>query len=741
MGLLTKFTFISAIFYALCPPVAAGTIVSDVPRTDKPISIDGVMDDAAWLDARQIRLDIETSPGENTAANVETIAFLIENGTSLFVAFAASDPNPAAIRAYLRDRDSAWTDDFVGIVLDTYNDGQRAFEFFANPYGVQMDLTNDDINKNEDASWNAIWNSVGQINATGYVVEMEIPLSQLRFPRAEGKQTWGIDLIRMYPRQNRVQLSNNPRDRNVNCYLCQFNKIQGFEDAEPSKDLEIVPTLTASKADTTDDPGNLPLSNSDPAAEIGVSIRWGITPDMTINLAINPDFSQVEADVPQVAVNNQFALFFPETRPFFLEGADYFTTPIDAVFTRTVADPSIGAKLTGKRGKNTFGFFATQDEITNLLFPGPFGSEATSLEQEASALVARYSRSFGESSTAGALFTGRTSNGYHNYVGGLDMRWRISDQHNLQLQYLRSDTEYPDETAVEFEQSLGSFDGYSGIARYEYNSRNWFGYVHHEQRSAGFRADSGFVPQVDTSQQLIALSRKWHGAEGDWFTRLRVGGEWEIIHDEQGRMLERESRALFVVAGPLQSWSRISFEVRDALFDDILFKEKKINFYGQMRPIGGLELGVRMEMGDQIDFSNSRLGDQVYFEPFVNWNVSRNLLLRFRATLSRLDSKDGPNIFDAQLFDVRLTWQFNVRSYVRFTTQYQVIDRNPDEYADLVDSETRDVGRQLLYSYKLNPQTVFFLGYSDQLVEDDLIDNMTTTDRTWFMKIGYAWAP
>jgi hypothetical protein len=200
-------------------------------------------------------------------------------------------------------------------------------------------------------------------------------------------------------------------------------------------------------------------------------------------------------------------------------------------------------------------------------------------------------------------------------------------------------------------------------------------------------------------------------------------------------------KAQFVVAGPLQSWSRIGFERRDALFDDILFHEEKVNFYGQMRPIGGLEFGIWMEMGDQIDFANSRLGDQVFLEPFVNWNVNRNLLVRFQGTLSRLDSKDGPNIFDAQLFDLRLTWQFNVRSYIRFTTQYQVIDRNPDEYNDPVDSETRDVGRQLLYSYKLNPQTVFFLGYSDQLVEDDLIDNLTTTDRTWFMKIGYAWTP
>jgi hypothetical protein len=741
MGYLAKFTFLSAALCVTGVASATAATLNDVPRTDKSIRIDGVMDDDAWLDAVQISLNFETDPGENTPAKVDTIAFLIEDGNSLFVAFKAADPDPAAIRAYLRDRDSAWNDDFVGIVLDTFNDGQRAFEFFANPYGVQMDRTNDDVNKNENPSWNAIWSSVGQINANGYTVEMEIPLSQLRFPQADGKQTWGIDLIRSYPREHQFQLANNPRDRNVNCYLCQFGKIEGFEGAEPSKDLEIVPSLTASKVDTTDDPGNVPLGDSDPDAEVGLNLRWGITPDMTINLAINPDFSQIEADIPQIAVNNQFALFFPETRPFFLEGADYFTTPIDAVFTRTVADPSFGAKLTGKRGKNTFGFFATQDEITNLLFPGPFGSDSTTLAQDNSALVARYSRGFGESSTVGALFTGRTGDNYHNTVGGLDMRWRINDQHNLELQYLRSETEYPIDVALEFEQPLGRFDGDAGTARYEYDSRNWFAFVQHEQHSPGFRADSGFVPRVDTNRQKVGLRRSWFGEEEDWFTRIRLSGDWEIIHDEQGRMLEREVEAKFRVGLPLQIWTMIGIESRDALFDDILFHEEKISFYGQSRPISGLEFGLYVQVGDQIDFANSRLGDQLYVEPFVNWNANKNLLLRFQGTLSRLDSKDGPNIFNAQLYDIRLTWQFNVRSYIRFTTQYQIIDRNPDEYIDPVESETRDVGRQLLYSYKLNPQTVFFLGYSDQLIKEDYLENLTTTDRTWFMKVSYAWTP
>ena len=219
----------------------------------------------------------------------------------------------------------------------------------------------------------------------------------------------------------RHRLSNNANDRSVNCYLCNFAKIEGLEGIEPSRDLEIVPTLTSTNTASTDDPGITPLESGDTETEAGLSVRWGITPDMTANLAINPDFSQVEADVAQLEVNNQFALFYPEKRPFFLEGADYFTTPITAVFTRTVADPDYGAKLTGKRGNHTYGVFANEDAITNLIIPGALESDSTSLEQKNTAFVGRYSRGFGDASSIGAVLTTRTGDGYHNYLGGFDL--------------------------------------------------------------------------------------------------------------------------------------------------------------------------------------------------------------------------------------------------------------------------------------------------------------------------------
>ena len=720
---------------------AARASIAELPSTDREITIDGVIDEDAWADATRIVIDTETRPGENLPARVKTTAYIVEDGESLFIAFDAEDPEPRAIRAFLRDRDSAFNDDFVGIVIDTYGDGRRAFEFFANPLGVQMDLTNDDISGNEDDSWDAIWDSAGRIHDKGYVVEMEIPLSQLRFTKVDGKQSWGVDLLRFYPREHRYRFSNNRLDRNINCYLCQMQKIEGLENATPSRDLEIVPTLTALQNSTTDDPGVVPLASGSTDIEGGLNIRWGITPDMTTNLAINPDFSQVEADVAQLDVNNQFALFFPEKRPFFLEGADYFRTPIRAVFTRTVADPSVGAKLTGKRGNSTVAVFAAEDDVTNLIFPGSTSSDSESLDQSNTAFVGRYAYGFGEASAVGALLTTRSGSDYHNHVGGLDLRWKLGDNHNLFAQYLRSDTGYPDEIATEFEQPLDSFTGHAGLVGYNYDSRSWFAYLRHQEHSSGFRADSGFVPQVDIERQVVGGGYTWHGEERHWWTQMRLSGDWDIAHDEAGRVLEREVEAYFTINGPMQSVLRVGFLERDRLFDDVLFEENRINVFGEFQPRGGLILGLWAAQSDQVDFDNTRLAEQIILRPSVTWNVNRNLLLRYNGTLLGLDTRQGAKIFDAAVHDVRLTWQFSVRSFLRLTTQFQDVERNQAEYVDSVDARSKDVGRQLLYSYKINPQTVFFLGYSDQLIDEDSLDGLTTSDRTWFMKVGYAFTP
>lgn len=719
----------------------AWSAVVSLPRTTESVRIDGVIDEAAWRSATRVVIDVETRPGENLPARVETTALLIEDGKSLYVAFDARDPDPSAIRAFLRDRDRPFNDDLVGVVLDTYNDGRRAFEFFSNPLGVQLDLTNDDVNRNEDTAWDAIWDSAGTITDDGYIVEMRIPFSQLPFPASDEAQTWGFNVLRFYPREDQLRLASNPVDRELGCSLCQIGKIRGFEGVRPSRNLEIVPTLTAFNSESTDDPGVVPLDGSGTDAEVGVSIRWGITPDTTANFAINPDFSQVEADSAQLDVNNTFALFFRERRPFFLENADYFSTPLRAVFTRTVADPSVGAKLTGKRGGHTYGVIAAEDEVTNLLFPGPTGSSSDRLDQSNQALIGRYSYGFGNASSIGALWTSREGSDYHNRVAGLDFNWRINEQHEVFGQVLLSDTEYPEPFAVDNDQPIGDFSDTALESGYTYRSREWTVFARHRDFGKDFRADSGFISRADAATQIFGGSRRWIGDEDDWYNELEISGDWDITRDESGQVLEREVEMEFEINAALQSELEFFVITRDRLFDGVLFQEGGFSLYGEFTPMRGLQMGLSVGWFDQIDFANSRLGEQTRVRPFVQWNVNRHLLLDINANFVSLDTQDGEPIFDAAVYDVRATWQFNRLSFLRLIAQVQDVERNPASYFDPVDRRSKDVGAQLLYSYELNPQTVFFLGYSDNRVNSDDLERLTPTDQTWFMKIGYAWIP
>jgi len=710
-----------------------------VPHSPVTATIDGVLDDPVWQNALVIELDTETQPGENVRPPVETHAYLVEDGSRLLLAFDARDPEPEKIRAYLRDRDSVWDDDFVGIVIDTFGDRRRGYEFFVNALGVQADLTQDDVNQREDSAWDAIWDSAGRITEQGFVVEIAIPFSQLRFARTDGEREWGIDVLRFRPRTTRARISNNALERGLNCYVCQFERVRGMAGVEAGKNLEIVPSLTTSRTDTRPDPAVDSWQQGPTDSEVGLNIRWAVTQDLTANLALNPDFSQVEADVPQIEVNSQFALFYPESRPFFLEGLDYFATPIQAVFTRTVADPDLGAKLTGQVNDNTFGMFAAEDAITNLLFPGPLGNSSQSLEQSNDVFVGRYSRNVGAGSTVGALLTSRHGDDYHNDVAGFDGRLRL-DKHTLRLQYLKSDTEYSEATSVAYDQPFGSFAGDALDLRYTLSTRNWYADLEHKAFDSEFRADSGFIPRVDMNQQELEMFRVWHRtAEGQKWKQIRLGLNATNTDDESGLLLDRKLEPVVSFQGPLQSFLQVGGGPSKVYWDGQLFSGSRFFTYTQFRPRGGVNVQVFVSDGDQVDFTNSRLAKELRVRPRVDWNINQHLLLRVQHTLSKLDDQDGEKIFKADLTDLRVTWQFNVRSFVRFTTQRQLVTRNVGQFIEPTDAQSLTIGTQVLYSYKLNPQTVVYAGYSDSALDDDSLAGLTRTGRTLFAKVSYAW--
>ena len=453
---------------------------------------------------------------------------------------------------------------------------------------------------------------------------------------------------------------------------------------------------------------------------------------------MNPDFSQVEADVAQLNVNQRFALFFPEKRPFFLEGIAAFNTPNRLVFTRTVVDPDWGLKLAGKLGANGLGVFAAEDTVNSLLFPSNQGSRSTLLDESVTGGVVRYRRDVGAASAIGLVYTGREGDDYHNRVIGIDGFFRPRETDTLLVHYVRSDTLYPDEVAGEFGQPLDTFDDDFWEIRYETTTRNWNFAVDYEDYGRNFRADSGFVPRVDMLRAQAVGRRRFWGDEDSWYVQWDVGTYLNHIEDQDGQLTDQVVQLYTSVLGPLQSVFDLAVMRSKEYFSGILYEDLDwANLGVQIQPSGSLRLEVSATVSDAIDYANNQPGEQLLVSPAFEAKIGRHINASFEHNLQRLDVEGG-ELFEANLSQLRLIYNFSARMFVRGIWQWLDLERDPDLYSFEVEPDTETLFTQLLFSYKINARTVLFLGYSDnQLGLEDT--DLTRTDRTLFFKIGYAW--
>ena len=711
----------------------------EVTRATSEITIDGAIDEPAWNDALTLELEYEVQPGENVPPPVRTQVMITYDTHRVLVAFRAFDPDPKRIRARFRDRDHAWQDDWVGIVLDTFNDERRAFEFVSNPLGVQTDAINDNVNNRYDIAWDAIWESAGRLTDLGYEVEIGIPFNQLRFQNVDGPQVWGVDAIRSYPRVERHHIGLFPRERGANSYLAQEDKMIGFEAASVGRNLELVPTLTGTATqERADFPDSTELSK-DQDAEVGITGTWGVTPNLTLIGAINPDFSQVEADAVQLAINTRFALFFPEKRPFFLESADYFDSGLNLLYTRMVADPSAALKLTGKFGPHTVGLFTARDEVTNVIVPGPQGSSAGSFDAPNTSTVGRYRFNLGTDSIIGAVFTDREgSDGYFNRVVSADGVFRPTDADKFTVDAALSRTRYSQAMQEEFEVGSETISGHALNLEYRHTERNWFALAEYEDLGDDFRADLGFIPQVGYRELKGAAGYLWWGDEGDFYNQLEVGGLMERSEEQDGDLLEQRAEVWFKFAGSRESFFYGELGTRDIVFDGVRFDDLFMpSLFVRARPSSKLFVRVFAVGGDWIDFANVQPADRIEASSLIGLDLGRHLLLEFVYTYSALDVEGG-QLFEANVPEMKIVWQFNTRTFARAIFQYTDITRNPDLYDEEVDALSRDLFVQLLFSYKVNPRTVFFLGYSETGIETEDF-SLTAVNRALFLKLGYSW--
>lgn len=769
--------------------VGASANPPKVPKVIDTIKIDGVLEDSAWQHAAKINLNNITWPQENTPPLVQTEVSYFENGDTLFVAFQAYDPNPEAIRAFYNDRDKVWRDDLVGIKLDPYNDHRLVFQFFVNPLGVQLDSIENVIRNSESDAWDGLWDSEGRIHEEGFTVEMAIPLRNFNFNPGQGEQTWAVEFLRFYPRSERQRISSMKIDRNNDCWACQMEEIQGFEGMQQGNSLAIVPTLalgyrqTRELQDSEEAPGSYQFTDwqSKTNIEPGLDIKWSISSDIFLNATINPDFSQVEADSAQLGLNNNFTLFFPEKRPFFLENQDMFNSQFDMVYTRNIGAPDVGAKLTGKSGKHTFGLFAADDSNTRFLVPGNLRSDIAELNQDSNNAAVRYRYDANADLSVGLLGTFRSSDDYHNYTGSVDVTYKITAQDIIKAQFVVSDTEYPEWLSNEFceqedcrqaniecsfsncitnEQVLRT-QNYTGLKdnawylAYDHEERDWFMYADFRSIGSDHRADLGFESRTDYNKALLGGGLIWYGEESDWWTRSELRSDWDITHNEAGDVIEREVEVIFNFDGPMQSFGEIGCIANEHVGkrqdasslaiagNTTLFNRNFCFVYGNFQPAAGLFLENEFVFGKQIDFANNRLADRFTWRPAFEYSINAHLRAEVRYLYEQLDA-DEAEVFTAHQADVRLKYNVDVRNSIKLNLIYTRITHNlanqPGRAADdLPDESYADIATQLIYSYKINPQTVFFAGYADYAYEDDRLTDLEKDDRSLFVKFSYAW--
>ncbi|HKR65146.1 MAG TPA: DUF5916 domain-containing protein, partial [Thermoanaerobaculia bacterium] len=467
----------------------------------------------------------------------------------------------------------------------------------------------------------------------------------------------------------------------------------------------------------------------------GVSSRWAITSGTSLQATLNPDFSQVEADAAQLDVNRRFALSFPEKRPFFLEGSDFFETQLPLLFTRSIADPVAGIKLTGKSGANAYGVLLARDRITNLLVPSDQSSFRTTLPEDSTTAVLRYRREIGKKVTVGTLVSSRSGPGYDNRVASADTYLRLTERDSLRVQFADSQSNYPDAIAP------GTLRGHGFLAIYSHSDRNWTWGGNYQEYSPKFRADAGLFDQVGIRYGSGYAERRIRGGTPGrtWFSNLyfSLGGDTTRQYD--GDWTEWGADLVGVYQGPRQSSISINFLApNQEFFAGRVYHNLRHNFSASIQATRDLRLGLSSSWGEQIDFTNERPADFVTLSPSATFDVGRRIHGELSWQHQTFKTEAGDRVFTADVPQARLLYHFSRRAFLRTILQYRDVQREPDQYVVPVQRENRSFLSQVLFSYRVDAQTVFLAGYSDNYAGTDQLD-LTRLDRTLFVKLSYAW--
>ena len=752
------------------PPPGASIPLAKIPRVAHPPKFEDFLENRpreAELTVTDFRQNI---PGDGTPASESTTAYLSYDDKNLYAAFVCHD-EAGEVRAHLSKREASDQDDGVGVLLDTFRDFHRAYFFFSNPLGVQTDAIYTE-GQGYDFSFDTLWDNAGRVTRDGYIVFFSIPFKSLRFS-SNAEQTWGIALYRTILRKSEYDYWPYITQR-VEGLTQQFAPIGGLEHVSPGRNIQLIPYGMLANDRFLNQPN--PASGFAPGFQdrfehrAGLDAKFVARDSLTFDVTLNPDFSQVESDDPQLTVNQRFAVFFPEKRPFFIENAGFFATPVNLFFSRQIGDPQFGTRMTGKLGKWTLGALVIDDRGPGLSFSsGPYNTRAA---DEA----VRVTREFGHQSYIGGFFSSRDFADTSNQVASLDARLKFSKNWVVEVQGVHTWTRQNVNAGfnclsfADFAQGVGSQQGNALWMDAAYSGRHFTFFTDYNDFSPNFCTQLGFVNRIDIRQNYAFGGYLWRPVNSKIVDFGPVASE-TVDWNHNGILQDWQAAVGFQLELTKQTALKISRGEAYELFDNIDFRKHSTSLIVTTEPYNWLSFSARYTQGIGENFfpapgllpflaNTRRVNFGLMLRPSARFRFDETLIyyrLGTRAGFVRPPFSPGQSVFNNYQNRAKLNYQFTKELSLRLILDYNATIAN----RNLVDLQTnlgsfdggpiapsKQFTTDVLLTYLLHPGTALYLGYNNGYTDLTLRPGPppfvsaqgapnNTTSRLFFVKLSY----
>jgi Domain of unknown function (DUF5916) len=667
---------------------------------------------------------IQNQPADGQPGTEKTEVWLGHTKATLYMVFLCFDQHPGLIRGHLARRENILNDDYVAVWLDPFQDRRRGVEFAVNPYGVQADAAWAEAS-GADFSYDQVWDSEGRVTSQGWMAMIAIPFRSLRF-RVVGSD-WGVVFERNFPRNSENDWW--PRvAANVSGLLSQEGTMHGIEGVTGSHNVQINPYGLAQNEHTLEtlDPNNPYFSSRSFEGTAGGEAKVIVKDSIVLDGTVNPDFSDVESDQPQFTVNQRYPVYFPELRPFFLENANYFSTPINLLYTRNIIRPEWGGRVTGKVGRTNLGILAIDDREPGETVPvdDPLYSE------RAGFFVGRLSEDVGKNSSVGLIYTDEEFGGGWNRIGGADLTWRADKNWTVTGQMVESSTKgsREDSEATVFPTGYAA-----GPASYLEVNRS--GHVFnldstYKDYATGFQSQVGFIQTTNIREDQTHSTYQWypkHSVVQSFGLETNQNFAW----DHQGNRVYHYSTfdpfwllPRNIVVAPLVGQNSDTVGPQDGypLTNSVNFTENFVGLVTRGQPFAQFNYNLTTLRSGNVNYNPPKgaapfLLNQDYVQFLFTVAPIRQLTADQTYLLDRdHDAHNGAFVYESQTLRTKINFQFTRALSARVIVEYDSTLVNPAETSL---SRTKQVQTQALFTWLPHPGTAIYVGWNEDLQNYD----------------------